>query len=194
MALLIPAGDTGKVGRDGVVHTLYAYRRLRDEARRIAGRLARQRLDATPSPEPMDVPRPRGAGALRGNDLGHGKPIAKGESRMSKRVHYDPYAQPNMDDDRCTSVWVDFTNQEGLTIDGTDFASWPSRDYLWQFRVAADQTPALREALGAEDGQDTLDVLVDRFGNKSYGFWLGFSAWLDEHNIEYSQSSRWADN
>ena len=50
MALLIPAGDTVKVGRDGVVHTLYAYRRLRDEARRIAGRLARQRLDATPSP------------------------------------------------------------------------------------------------------------------------------------------------
>jgi len=48
---------------------------------------------------------------------------------MRERVHYDADAQPNMCDDRSTSVWVEFTPEKGLEIDGYDSASWPSRDY-----------------------------------------------------------------
>ena len=45
---------------------------------------------------------------------------------MRERVHYDADAQPNMCDDRSTSVWVEFTPEKGLEIDGYDSASWLS--------------------------------------------------------------------
>lgn len=32
---------------------------------------------------------------------------------MRERVHYDSDAQPNMGDDRTTSVWVEFTAEGG---------------------------------------------------------------------------------
>ncbi|MEZ5130397.1 MAG: hypothetical protein R2763_01535 [Mycobacterium sp.] len=113
---------------------------------------------------------------------------------MRERVHYDSDAQPNMGDDRTTSVWVEFTAEGGLKIDGYDYVSWPSRDYEWHVVVAADQSEALRRSLGAKSVEDILSVLVSRFPHESYGFWQRFSGWLDEHNIEYSHSSRWADN
>lgn len=113
---------------------------------------------------------------------------------MRQRVHYDDFAQPNMGDDRTTSVWVDFIPEEGLKIDGYDYTSWPSRDYEWHLVVAADHSDALREALGAKAGEDILDVVVRRFGKESYGFWQGFSTWLGERGIPSSHTSRWADN
>ena len=113
---------------------------------------------------------------------------------MRERVHYDADAQPNMCDDRSTSVWVEFTPEKGLEIDGYDSASWPSRDYEWHVVVAPDQFEALREALGAETVEDIFNVLVSRFPDESYAFWGRFSGWLGEHDIQYTHSSRWADN
>lgn len=113
---------------------------------------------------------------------------------MRTRLHHDPDAQPNMGDDRRTTVWVEFTPDEGMAVDGYDSTSWPSPDYEWHIRVAGEEFEQLRNALGAEPGDDTFDAFVRRFEGRSYSEWLGFSGWLKEHGVEFTFSSRTSDN
>ena len=82
---------------------------------------------------------------------------------MRQRVFYDPDCMPNMGVERSVSVFADFTDDDGLTIDGSDLTSWPGRDLVWSIRVAADQTENLRKALGAKPGENTLDGVEGRF-------------------------------
>ena len=113
---------------------------------------------------------------------------------MRQRVFYDPDCKPNMGVDRSVSVFADFTDDDGLTIDGSDLTSWPERDFVWSIRVAADQTENLRKALGAKPGESTLDVVVGRFEDGTLSPSLGLSAWLTEHGLQFSRSEQWQDN
>ena len=112
---------------------------------------------------------------------------------MSRRVFHDPNPSLNMGDNRTLLVMADLTD-EGLSVDGYDYASWPSSDYEWKVRVAPDQLEKLRAEIGAEAGEDTLDVFVARIDDGSYGPWLNIGTWFTEHGIEFAFTSRSVDN
>ena len=116
------------------------------------------------------------------------------DGQVSKRVYHDPDAQPNMGTDRKVSVFADFNPDDGLWIYLSDSTSWPYKDRTWQLRVAADQTEKLREALGAKSGDDTFDLVLNRFEDGTIGPWVGLPKWLNERDIQFTEAEKWDDN
>ncbi len=99
-----------------------------------------------------------------------------------------------MGTDRKVSAFADFNPDDGLWIYLSDSTSWPYQDRTWQLRVPADQTKKLREALGAKSGEDTFDVVLNRFDDGTISPWVSLPEWLNEHDIQFIEAEKWDEN
>ena len=67
---------------------------------------------------------------------------------MRTRLHHDPDAQPNMGDDRRTTVWVEFTPDEGMAASTVTTARHgPRLITSGTFRAAEEEFEQLRRCL-----------------------------------------------
>ena len=55
-------------------------------------------------------------------------------------------------------------------------------------------TKKLREALGAKSGEDTFDVVLNRFDDGTISPWVSLPEWLNEHDIQFTEAEKWDEN
>jgi hypothetical protein len=96
------------------------------------------------------------------------------------------------EDDHSLSVYAHYSDTEGFTLTRFDDTEWPLEDYWSRTRVAPDQIAKLRAALGAAPGQDLVQVVAQRYDDKTFP--EQFGTWLEEYGVAHDMSDRWLPN